>query len=144
MKILRVFGVFVPDSGRSSKMWDALVPAVACSLLTSLDGLADGAGEDASGDTLGDAAVDTLLGDGGGRDAGPACAPNPGLQSGSPWPMLGGCVTHVGRSAFVGPSSPRTKWTYAVDASVYGPAIIAKDGTIYVTSQDGRLYAIGP
>src|SRR3954447_11706495 len=90
-------------------------PAAACSLLVSLDGLAgedpaDGGGE-AALDARGDAPVDA--GDAAAYDTGPPCAPNAGLQAGSPWPMLGGCVSHVGRSAFVGPSSATTKWKYA-------------------------------
>lgn len=67
----------------------------------------------------------------------------PSIQSSasSAWPMFHGNAQHTGLSPFSGPSVPFLRWTFQtggpVDAS---PAI--GHGRIYVTSEDGNLYAL--
>ena len=72
----------------------------------------------------------------------PGCA-WPTLQAGSPWPMLGGCVTHAGRSAFRGPhKAPHELWQKSF-ASYHPTLVIGADGTIYAAGdRDGiRIFA---
>jgi outer membrane protein assembly factor BamB len=61
----------------------------------------------------------------------------------APWPMLQHDPQHTGRSPYVGPARPTLKWRYERDSTLYYPAIGA-DGTIYVGSDRGYLYAISP
>ena len=69
--------------------------------------------------------------------------PSPSLQSSaaSAWPMFHGNAQHTGLSPFPGPTVPFLRWTFQtggpVDAS---PAV--GHGRIYVTSEDGNLYAL--
>lgn len=78
--------------------------------------------------------------DGGGRRA---CS-SPQLQAGAPWPMLGGCVTHAGRSDFRGPHTlPRAVWSANVRTYHPVPAIGADD-TIYVPADTDGILAFSP
>jgi len=69
----------------------------------------------------------------------------------SPWPMFRQNPQHTGRSPYSCPwTVPYLKWTFYAGYAGYGsvgiyssPAIGA-DGTIYVGSNDGKLYAINP
>jgi hypothetical protein len=61
----------------------------------------------------------------------------------APWPMLQHDPQHTGRSPYVGPASPTLKWRYERDSKLFYPAI-GTDGTIYVGSYGGYLYAISP
>src|SRR6266516_1877895 len=67
----------------------------------------------------------------------------PSVQSSaaSAWPMFHGNAQHTGLSPFPGPTVPFLRWTFQtggpVDAS---PAV--GHGRIYVTSEDGNLYAL--
>ncbi len=83
--------------------------------------------------------------------AGPAQAPSPlvcgdaaGLQPGSPWPMLGGCSTHIARSAHVGPQTSRILWKAPVGGAIATGISISAEGTIYAGAGDNKLYAIDP
>ena len=59
------------------------------------------------------------------------------------WWMFNHDPQHTGRSPFNGPASPVLKWQYATGASVYTTsAAIGADGTIYIGSDDGFLYAL--
>ena len=63
-----------------------------------------------------------------------ACAPS--VQGSAPWPMDGGLPARTRRSAFVGPSTPTTKWVYelpfpALDFAIDGAA------TVYATTLGG-------
>ena len=85
----------------------------------------------------------------GGAGDGPDGAPRvgcswPSLQAGAPWPMIGGCVTHAGRSSFRGPRiKPREVWQ--ADISAYGPVpSIAADDTIYVPADNDGILAFRP
>jgi len=62
--------------------------------------------------------------------------------SDSPWPMFHHDLQHTGRSPYSGPSSPQLKWSYATGGQFYSSPAIGSDGTIYVGSNDNKLYAI--
>ena len=68
----------------------------------------------------------------------------PTLQAGAPWPMLGGCVTHAGRSSFRGPhTQPRQVWQ--ADTRAYHPVpAIGADDTIYVPAENDGILAFSP
>ena len=68
----------------------------------------------------------------------------PTLQVGAPWPMLGGCVTHAGRTVFRGPHvQPRKVWQ--ADVKTYHPVpSIGADGTIYVPADTDGVVAFSP
>jgi hypothetical protein len=68
----------------------------------------------------------------------------PSLQAGAPWVMLGGCVTHAGRSAFRGPhATPHELWNAAVKTSHPVPSIGADD-TVYVPADTDGIRAFSP
>jgi len=60
------------------------------------------------------------------------------LQAGSPWPVQGGCPTHLGRSARSGPHQLAAAWRTAIDgvAGTCSSAVVASDGTIFVGTED--------
>ena len=64
-----------------------------------------------------------------------------GLAS-SPWPMFHHDAQHTGRSPASGPSSPTLGWTYPTGGSILSSPSLDTDGTVYVGSTDGKLYAI--
>jgi hypothetical protein len=73
----------------------------------------------------------------------PGCA-WPALQAGAPWVMLGGCVTHAGRSAFRGPhKEPVEIWKAAVKTNHPVPSIGADD-TVYVPADTDGIRAFSP
>lgn len=68
----------------------------------------------------------------------------PSLQAGAPWVMLGGCVTHAGRSAFRGPhKEPVERWSAAVKTSHPVPSI-GSDDTVYVPADTDGIRAFAP
>ena len=68
----------------------------------------------------------------------------PTLQAGAPWPMIGGCVTHAGRSSFRGPrSAPKEIWKADIEAYYPVPSIGADD-TVYVPAESRGLLAFSP
>jgi outer membrane protein assembly factor BamB len=67
-----------------------------------------------------------------------------GGAPGAPWPMAGRCPDQRGTTPAVGPNAARTKWTYAGAAPIDASAVIGADGTIYVGSTNGSLYALTP
>ena len=50
---------------------------------------------------------------------------------------------HTGQSNYTGPQANTTKWTYK-NITVHGSAVTGTDGTIYVGSYEGKLYAFNP
>jgi outer membrane protein assembly factor BamB len=62
----------------------------------------------------------------------------------SAWPMFGQNLQRTGRSPYSGPEVPKLKWGFTTGYDVYSSPAIGTDGTIYVGSEDGRLYAINP
>jgi outer membrane protein assembly factor BamB len=63
----------------------------------------------------------------------------------SPWPMLGYDMQHNGRSQYNGPmANPVAKWTFTTGGKINSSPVIGADGTIYIGSDDGKLYAVNP
>ncbi len=60
----------------------------------------------------------------------------------APWPMFGQNLQHSGRSPYSGPEIPVLKWSFTTGGAVCSSPAIGADGSIYVGSDDGRLYAI--
>ena len=58
------------------------------------------------------------------------------------WWMFHHDVLHTGYSPFLGPSTPALDWSYSTGGEIYSSAAIGIDGTIYVGSYDGNLYAV--
>jgi outer membrane protein assembly factor BamB len=68
----------------------------------------------------------------------------PSLQAGAPWPMLGGCATHAGRSAFRGPRKP-PRQVWQADTRAYHPVpAIGADDTVYVPADNDGILAFSP
>jgi ABC-type dipeptide/oligopeptide/nickel transport system permease subunit len=57
-------------------------------------------------------------------------------EEGNPY---GTAETHA-----TGPADPRVLWTFEDRAGFSGGPLVAADGTVYVASRGGRLYALGP
>ncbi len=68
----------------------------------------------------------------------------------TPWAMFHHDLNHTGLSPYYGPDTPAVKWNFSTEDRIYGSAVIAEDGTIYVGTRDhnsltrSRLYAINP
>ena len=61
-----------------------------------------------------------------------------------PWPMFRYDSMHTGRSPHTGPENPATKWSFETEGSIASSPVIGTDGTIYVGSNDKKLYAVNP
>jgi outer membrane protein assembly factor BamB len=60
-----------------------------------------------------------------------------------PWPMFRQNLNHTGVSPYdTSSNNGKLKWRFATGKSIYSSPAIGSDGTIYVGSQDGNLYAI--
>ena len=53
-------------------------------------------------------------------------------------------LQHTGRSPFTGPSQPGVQWKFTGTGYVFASPVIGADGTVYVGSADGYLYAVNP
>jgi len=72
-----------------------------------------------------------------------AMDPNP--PTNHPWPMFHGNPRHTGLSPYgENIDKPVLKWKFKTDGEIYSSPAIGSDGTIYVGSNDGYLYAINP
>nr|WP_319372975.1 leucine-rich repeat protein [uncultured Methanobacterium sp.] len=61
------------------------------------------------------------------------------------WPKFGGDINNTGLSDYVGPQNNIILWSYTTGASIsYAGPSIASDGTIYIGSGDGNVYALNP
>ena len=61
------------------------------------------------------------------------------------WPMFRYNAQHTGQCPYdTSKNNGTLKWKYKTDYYVYSSPAIASDGTIYVGSRDGYLYAINP
>jgi len=60
----------------------------------------------------------------------------------SPWPMFRQNPQRTGRSPYSGPEVPELKWSFTTGAPISSSPAIGADGTIYVGSNDNKLYAI--
>jgi outer membrane protein assembly factor BamB len=50
-------------------------------------------------------------------------------------------MQHTSRVGIIGPQSLKVKWTFNTGGTVWGP-VVGRDGTVYVPSNDGFLYAV--
>jgi outer membrane protein assembly factor BamB len=66
--------------------------------------------------------------------------------SGLPWGMLGFNSKHTGRSPYIGPATNALKWPSpaATGSAVKSSPSVGSDGTIYIGSNDNKLYALDP
>lgn len=64
-------------------------------------------------------------------------------RSEAPWPSLRG-PQPTGQSRFSGPQRPTAKWKLQTGADIWSTPVVSADGSIYLGSNDGRLYAISP
>ena len=60
----------------------------------------------------------------------------------APWPMFRHDLQQTGRSPFTATEVPIEKWSFATGGSVTSSPAIGADGTVYVASEDDKLYAI--
>ncbi len=60
----------------------------------------------------------------------------------NPWSMYQRDPQRTGRSPYSGPEIPALKWSYITGDQVKSSPAIGADGTIYVGSNDGNLYAL--
>lgn len=74
----------------------------------------------------------------------PETCPWPGLQRDAPWPMIGGCVGHPGRTAHRGPKQkPQVAWKVTISTRET-QIVIGADETIYVPADTSGVVAFGP
>lgn len=61
----------------------------------------------------------------------------------SPWPMFRGNLNHTGQSQYnTSTNSGKLIWNYDTSGAIRSSPVIGVDGTIYIGSSDGRLYAL--
>ncbi|WP_321423209.1 PQQ-binding-like beta-propeller repeat protein [uncultured Methanobacterium sp.] len=58
----------------------------------------------------------------------------------SDWPIFQNNGNNTGQSNYTGPQTNITRWTYN-NVTIYGSAVIGSDGTIYICSNEGIIYA---
>jgi outer membrane protein assembly factor BamB len=69
---------------------------------------------------------------------------DPAVQPGSPWPVRGGCSTHLGLSTRVGPHVLALTWmTPLGSAETCGSPTIENDGTIVIGQEDNTIGVVG-
>lgn len=61
----------------------------------------------------------------------------------SPWPMYRHDAQRTACTTYKGPEVPELKWTFRAGGRLSAP-VIAADGTMYIDSEDGNLYALDP
>ena len=62
----------------------------------------------------------------------------------TPWPMYHHDLQHTGQSPYVGAQEPTLKWDFFTDGYWCSSPTIDADGTLYIGSDDGNLYALNP
>ena len=62
----------------------------------------------------------------------------------SPQPKFHHDANNTGQSEFKGPQTNTTKWKYTTGGGILSSPIIGSDGSIYIGSEDGNLYALYP
>ncbi len=60
------------------------------------------------------------------------------------WPAWGRDIRHTRRSPYQGPQTDNVQWDFTTGSLVLSSPSIAEDGTVYIGSYDGNLYAINP
>jgi len=71
-----------------------------------------------------------------------ASALDESAEAASTWPMFRHDRQHTGRSSYRGPASAELKWRYETGRAVRSSPAIGTNGTIYIGSDDGYLYAM--
>jgi outer membrane protein assembly factor BamB len=66
------------------------------------------------------------------------------LVSVAPWPMFHCDLQHTGTSPYVGPQTGVLEWKFRTNDRIGCSPAIAKDGTVYVGSEESYLYALKP
>jgi len=62
----------------------------------------------------------------------------------TPWPMFHHDLQHTGQSPYLGAQTSNIKWSFQTPQNISSYPIIGIDGTIFIGSRDGKLYAINP
>ncbi len=62
----------------------------------------------------------------------------------SPWPMFHHDIQHTGQSPYLGTQTSNIKWSFQTPQNISSSPVIGIDGTIFIGSRDGKLYAINP
>jgi outer membrane protein assembly factor BamB len=70
------------------------------------------------------------------------CGSTTGYQPNAPWPGFGACPTDRRSSPQAGTQSGYVNWTATTGGAVQSSPAVAADGTVYVGSNDGKLYAL--
>ena len=71
-------------------------------------------------------------------------APASAQLADTPWPMFHHDLKHTGQSPYLGAQTNDLKWGYTTVNWISSSPAIGADGTIYVGSEDKKLYAIKP
>jgi outer membrane protein assembly factor BamB len=71
----------------------------------------------------------------------PALPASGQLDSG-PWPMFHRNPRHTGWCPYIGPTTPNLAWSYTTGGAVDTPPAVDADGTVYIGSQDSKIYAL--
>jgi hypothetical protein len=75
----------------------------------------------------------------------PSSSPSPAPSPSPPaiWPQRGFNAQHSGVSPFNGPKGPvKQVWKYTTDSGIASSPILGPDGTVYIGSNDGNVYAL--
>jgi outer membrane protein assembly factor BamB len=72
------------------------------------------------------------------------CGDNRGIDQTAAWPMRGGCPTHAAQVAAHGTAVNSLNWKTDLGAPITSSPAVASDGTIYVGTGNGKLYALRP
>jgi hypothetical protein len=67
-----------------------------------------------------------------------------GQPQDAPWPTFRHDLQHTGRSQYIGPDEPIFNWSFTTGYYVYSSPAVGSDGTIYVGSEDYKLYSLNP
>ncbi|MEN6341317.1 MAG: PKD domain-containing protein, partial [Methanospirillum sp.] len=72
-------------------------------------------------------------------------APSESGLANSSWPRFGMDSRSTGQSPYLGPQAATVAWSYSTGGAIqYAGPSIGADGTVYVGSYDGKLYAFNP
>ncbi|MCB7128506.1 MAG: PQQ-binding-like beta-propeller repeat protein, partial [Candidatus Brocadiales bacterium] len=73
---------------------------------------------------------------------------SPGLcyaqAAASGWPMYRLDARNTAQSQFPGSQTGKLKWSFKTGGPITSSPSIGPDGTVYVGSKDGKLYAVSP
>ena len=70
------------------------------------------------------------------------CGDQSGLSQTSPWPMIGYCPTHQGRSPCRGPQSPRLRWSVSAPSFRGESAVITDENTVVFGTFGGQIVGV--